>query len=295
MKNCILLFLTFFISYSQERTVTDTIYGTENKNTTLFFPSPIKKAITGSENFVFGYDEENPSSIGIFKASAGQESNMLVITENGNIFSFVVRYQNDIKKANYFISNAMAVGNEKGNFIKKSEKENRSTATNTATDNTVAPVSVNDYEQDYATDSIANYKNICRKEIEKAPFYNRIYGAKDNIMVKLKSISYIKNDLYFTLILKNDSPLDYDINYLNIYLNSKNKKRNTTSQTINYQYKFAYNLPQKLYAGKTSEVVFVYNKFSINEKKILLVEMAEVNGERTVTLEIPNTLINNPK
>lgn len=288
MIRYILLFIPFCFSFSQERIVSDTIYGAENKNISLFFSNPIKKAITGSDTFFFAYDQETPSSIGILKASPGPESNLLVITDNGYIYSFIIRYQQDIKKSNYFISNSMAVGNEKGSFIKKEEKEKKDS-------NVISAVSVNDYEEDTANDSIANYKKNCRKEIEKEPFYNRIYGAKDNIMVKLKSISYINNDLYFTLILTNNSPLDYDINYLNFYINSKNKNRKTTSQTINYKYKFAYNVPQKLFAGKTSEAVFVYNKFSINENKILLIEMAEVNGERTVLLEIPNSFINNPK
>lgn len=288
MIRYILLFIPFCFCYSQERIVSDTIYGAENKNISLFFSNPIKKAITGSDTFFFAYDQETPSSIGILKASPGPESNLLVITDNGYIYSFIIRYQQEIKKSSYFISNTMAVGNEKGSFIKKPEKEKKD-------NNVISAVSVNDYEEDTANDSIANYKKICRKEIEKEPFYNRIYGAKDNIMVKLKSISYINNDLYFTLILTNNSPLDYDINYLNFYINSKNKSRKTTSQTINYKYKFAYNVPQKLFAGKNSEAVFVYNKFSINENKILLIEMAEVNGERTVLLEIPNSFINNPK
>ncbi len=262
------------ITKAQSRIITDTIYGTENKNTTLFFPSPIKKAITGSENFVFGYNEETPSTIGIFKAAAGEESNMLVITENGNIFSFLVRYQKDLKKTNYFITDNMAVGNEKTNNIKKSEKETLN-------------------HQVIQKDSLDIYTKISKEEISKITYYNRIYGAKDKIIVQLKNIRYYNDDLYFTLLLKNNSSLDYDINYLNFYLNSQNKKRTTTSQSIIYKHKFSYMLPKKIEAGEVKQVVFVFDKFSINEKKILVVELSEINGEREVTLEIPNIFINN--
>jgi hypothetical protein len=96
------------------------------------------------------------------------------------------------------------------------------------------------------------------------------------------------------LILKNNSTLDYDINYLNWYLNSQNKKRNTTSQSIIYKYKYSYNFPKKIEAGQSKEVVFIFDKFSINEKKILVVELTEINGEREVYLEIPNAYILNP-
>jgi hypothetical protein len=266
------------IAKAQNRIISDTIYGTDNKNTTLFFPNPIKKAITGNENFYFGYNEETPSTIGIFKATEGLESNLLVITDNGNIFSFIVRYKKDIGKANYFITNDIAVGNEKNNTIKKSVKE------------TAAKY---DSESERKNDSISVFDKTAKEELAKGIYYNRIYGTKDKIVVQLKNIRYFNNELYFTLILKNNSSLDYDINYLNWYLNSQNKKRNTTSQSIVYKYKYSYNFPKKIEPGESKQVVFVFDKFSINEKKLLVVELTEINGERDVFLEIPNTFINN--
>ena len=110
----------------------------------------------------------------------------------------------------------------------------------------------------------------------------------------MKNLTYINNELYFTISLQNVSTLDYDINYLNFYITSRNKKRNTTTQTIPYKYQYVHNLPSKIRASETIDVVFVYQKFSINENKILLIEMTEDNGEREVKLEIPNTFINNP-
>ena len=66
---------------------------TGNKNTTLIFSNPIKNAIVGSDNFMFAFNKDNYGKIGILKGSPGEESNLLVITENGNIFSFTVRYK----------------------------------------------------------------------------------------------------------------------------------------------------------------------------------------------------------
>jgi hypothetical protein len=97
------------------------------------------------------------------------------------------------------------------------------------------------------------------------------------------------------LILENDSTLDYDINYLNFYTVSKNKKRNTVTQKIPYEAKYIHNMPTRIGAKQKQEVVFVYSKFTINENKSLLIELTEENGERVVELEIPNTFVNNPK
>ena len=160
--------------------------------------------------------------------------------------------------------------------------------------NVVEAITVNNYEISNTSDSTSFYKAYCLKELGKASFYNRIYGTKDKIFVKLKNLTYINNELYFTISLQNVSTLDYDINYLNFYITSRNKKRNTTTQTIPYKYQYVHNLPSKIRASETIDVVFVYQKFSINENKILLIEMTEDNGEREVKLEIPNTFINNP-
>jgi hypothetical protein len=296
------LCITFSIKGQQKPIENIILYSTSNKNTTLFFSNPIKNGIVGNENFTFGYNKENYGKIGILKSTPGEESNLLVITENGNIFSFIIRYKKDIDKINYFINDSLAIGNESGNVykespVKKLNQRVEKIITPKISDVSISEaVTVNSYEKDEeeSKDATKLYEKICLGEIDKPIFYNRIYGTKDKITVKLKNIRYLKNELYLTVILKNESTLDYDINYLNFYITSRNKKKNTASQTIPYKSKYIHNLPTKIKAGQNIEVVYVYQKFSINENKILLIEMTEDNGERIVKLEIPNTFINNP-
>ena len=294
------VFFSFLVGNSQNNVPEEIIiYSTSNKNVNLFFPSSIKSAIVGNSNFTFGYSKENNSNIGILKAKPGEESNLLVITDNGNIYSFIIRYSKEIKQLNYFIKNTMSIGNESAEDIEQidnneaiNKREVKSIAKEPS--NVVEAITVNNYEISNTSDSTSFYKAYCLKELGKASFYNRIYGTKDKIFVKLKNLTYINNELYFTISLQNVSTLDYDINYLNFYITSRNKKRNTTTQTIPYKYQYVHNLPSKIHASETIDVVFVYQKFSINENKILLIEMTEDNGEREVKLEIPNTFINNP-
>lgn len=303
MKNFYFMLVVLLVSISifgQEKPVEEfVIYANSTKNSSLIFPTPIKKAVVGSENFKFGYNKTELSNIGILKATLGEESNLLIITENGNIFSFVIRYKKDNNLLTYFIKENMAVGNEKGNIVlsetpekQKSEKESVAKPNNMG--RVVDAITVNNFQTQTVNDTTHVYKKLCLGEIDKPIFYNRIYGTKDKVTVKLKNISYLENELYFTVILKNESTLDYDINYLNFYITSRNKKKNTTTQTIPYKSKYIHNLPTKIKAGENIEVVYVYQKFSINENKILLIEMTEDNGERNVKLEIPNTFINNP-
>ena len=295
-----LVWLIAISTFGQEKPVEEfVIYANSTKYSSVIFPTPIKKAVVGNGNFKFGYSTTEISNIGILKATEGEESNLLIITENGNIFSFIIRYKKDNDLITYIIKENMAVGNEKGTIvlnknveIKKSEKESAAKPTNTV--KVVDGITVNNFQTQTPDDTANLYEKLSLIELGKAIFYNRIYGTKNKITVKLKNISYVENELYFTLILKNDSTLDYDINYINFYITSRNKKKNTTIQTIPYKSKYIHNLPTKIKSGEDIEVVYVYQKFSINENKILLVEMTEDNGERIVKLEIPNTFINNP-
>ena len=283
------------------------IYCTSNKNTNLFFSSAIKSGIVGNSNFTFGYSSNGDSKIGILKATPGAESNLLVITSNGNIYSFIVRYKPEISMLNYFVKDNMAIGNESGSVVfedgsgqqltKGEEKVVKAESEPEIKAKSVDAIKVNNYESSTVASSANDTNKLqstANKEIEKPVFYNRIYGSKNKITIKLKNISYIDNELYFTLVLSNESTLDYDINYLNFYIISRNKNRNTVSQTIPYEALYIHNNPTKILAKEETEVVFVYKKFTINENKILLVELTEDNGERTVKLEIPNTFINNP-
>lgn len=301
MKNIYLLILILgssCFSFSQDKQSEDiVIYSTSNKNTNLFFTNSIKSAIVGNSNFTVGYSKEKNSNIAILKSVPGEESNLLVITENGNIFSFIIRHKSEIQRLNYFIKDFMAVGNESGEINSSVLEPTTQSKKTLIQDDIVEPITVNNYEENNNSsrnDSLNNYKENSLKELNKPLFYNRIYGVKDKVYVKLKNITYVNNELYFTIILKNESTLDYDINYLNFYITSRNKKRNTTTQTIPYKYEYVENLPTRIPANETLELVYIFQKFSINENKILLVEMTEINGERSVKLEIPNTFINNP-
>ncbi|GAA6774031.1 hypothetical protein AAGS39_48070 [Flavobacterium sp. CGRL2] len=206
---------------------------------------------------------------------------------------------------NYFVKDNMAIGNESGSVVFEDGtgqqltkgEEKVSNAEPEPKSKIVESIKVNNYESTTVAPSSNDSNKLqstANKEIEKPVFYNRIYGSKNKVTIKLKNISYVDNELYFTLVLSNESTLDYDINYLNFYIISRNKNRNTVAQTIPYEALYIHNNPTKILAKEETEVVFVYKKFTINENKILLVELTEDNGERTVKLEIPNTFINNP-
>ena len=83
------LIITSAFMEAQTSTTLDTIYANDTKNVALFFPEPIRQGITGSENFVFTYNREKEQYFGLLQAKQGKESNLLVINNNGSIFSYM--------------------------------------------------------------------------------------------------------------------------------------------------------------------------------------------------------------
>ena len=116
MKNQLLvipfLFVSIFIN-AQNMIVMDTIYANNYKNVALFFPQPIRQGITGAENFVFTYNREKEQYLGLLQAAPGTESNLLTITNDGQVYAYILKYADELPKLNYFIPEVKSIGNEK--------------------------------------------------------------------------------------------------------------------------------------------------------------------------------------
>ena len=107
-----LLFLTHSILTAAQQPL-DTIYANEHKNVTLFFSNPIRQGITGADHFIFSYNMEKQQYFGLLQATPGTESNLLTITDDGQVYSYILKYAQKLNKLNYFIFEKESIGNEK--------------------------------------------------------------------------------------------------------------------------------------------------------------------------------------
>src|SRR5680860_390344 len=89
-----------------------TIFTNEKDAVALFFPNPISQALTGSENFTFSYNRDNPQHVGVVQGNRGNRSNLLVITENGDVYSYRLAYGKVLDTLNYFVAGTDRIGNE---------------------------------------------------------------------------------------------------------------------------------------------------------------------------------------
>ena len=81
-----------------------TLYASDHYNTLVVFPSAIKQAVAGSDDFLFSYNTDQPQKFGLLKGRPGKESNLIVITGEGTIYSFVLKYRDSLARFNYVVS-----------------------------------------------------------------------------------------------------------------------------------------------------------------------------------------------
>ena len=275
MKAIILITSLFFfaLAKAQTHTALDTIYANDTKNVALFFPEPIRQGITGSDNFVFTYNREKEQYFGLLQAKPGKESNLLVININGSIFSYIVRYKKQLSKLNYFIPVSNSIGNEK-------------------------PVLTDSIQVVISEKNIDNrtyyYQKFCSYLLNRNQRVGRIKKRNQDIVLNVENVVFDKEELYFVIQIKNNSSMDYDLNFLNLSIETRQTGKKKSLQSLHQEPIYKHHLPSKIAEGKTVRFIYVLPKFSLSSDRRAILELNENDGERNIKLNISHRYINNP-
>ncbi|HEA30023.1 MAG TPA: DUF4138 domain-containing protein [Leeuwenhoekiella sp.] len=270
----ILAFILAITKASAQQSVTlDTIDANDQKNVALFFPEPIRQGITGSDNFVFTYNRNKEQYFGLLQAKPGMESNLLVVNRNGSVFSYIVRYKKQLDRLNYFIPKSKSIGNEKP-IVDDSAKVNVS---KTALGN-----------------EVYYHQKFCSYLLDRKQRIGQIKKRNEGIVLSVVNIVFDKEELYFVIQIENKSTLDYDLNFLKLSFETRQKGKKKSLQRLYQEPIFKYNLPSKVAENKTVRLVYVLPKFSISNDRRAVLELNEKNGERNLKLKISHRFINNP-
>lgn len=287
------------------------LYFNPRKNVAVFFPEKIRQALTGSENVTFTYNTADPQFFGILKGIKSGDSNLLVITTDGQIYSFLLRYQYDIPNQNYFIQKDESIGNENPQITQLQNEVREDIADNDQ-----------DYEPIFESRNYdPNFSDFETVDFRKTPkdtaylYYNKdridymkrfssnltglvktngISDQNNDIKLSLLAIHYKYNEMYFVIEVENNSGVDYDVNLLDISVANNRKKRRKSAQTILKKPVFTYQLLSRIPRKSVKRIVYVLPKFSINKEKKVIIELNEFGGERNITLDVPMNVINNP-
>lgn len=275
MKSTVQILIIAMVSImatAQNQILLDTIYANDTKTVALFFPEPIRQGITGSENFVFSYNKEKEQYFGLLQATPGNGSNLLVISKDGSIFSYIVSYKEHLSKLNYFVSVSESIGNEKPQDTLKSDHEKK------VFDN---------FKFNY-------YQEFCAYLLNQKQRLGFIREKDNGIILSIENIVFDREELYVVIKIENTSSLDYDLNYLNLSINTRKKGKKKSLQSLIKEPLYVHNLPDKISENGVERIVIVLSKFSISNERVVVLELDEKDGERNVKLSIPHQTINNP-
>ncbi|MEX0316127.1 MAG: DUF4138 domain-containing protein [Allomuricauda sp.] len=260
MKTIILITITLFTNLVVAQQTLDTIYANDKKNVALFFPEPIRQGITGTSNFVFTYNREKEQYFGLLQATPGTESNLLTVTKNGQVYSYILKYKEQLPKLNYFITTKESIGSERPVILKQNS--------------IVQPSDRIDYFKKFSNHLLkSNFGSIATKR-------------RKDIKLQLQKMVYNASEVYLVLEIKNKSEINFEVDYLNIYRVNGNKKRKTSYQRLLIQTDYKFEMPNTIEVGQSHRFVYVLSKFVLGDDEKLQIDLKEKKGGRKVVLKI---------
>lgn len=233
---------------------------TFNKTTNLIFPYAIKSVDRGSSDILVQRVRGIDNILQLKAAKLGfEETNLTVVTADGKLYSYNLDYSDSPEVFNIRFGD--------------SAKINQEAFFSTGTIN----------ELQMRTDA----EIVIREKKNVNGIKNRSYGVK----VQMEGIFIHDNVLYCRIRLQNNTNINYGIDQLRFYIRDQKRSKRTATQELEVK---------PLYIkGDTSEVigqaenlfVFALPKFTIPDKKFLIIEIMEKSGGRNLKLIIGNKTI----
>lgn len=231
---------------------------TYSKTTQIAFPSAITSIDLGSKDIIV---DKAVGVENILKVKANtknfEETNLSVITNDGNLYSFLVNYTNNPSYLNIRLNNADA---------KTSPQVDASPVL--SSEESIAR---------YASKSFITRRNIHGVSDEAAQMVLRLDGF------------YVKENIMFCrLTFRNYSNINYDVDQFRIYIRDQKRAKRTATQEIEIYPLYILGDTSTI-RGKTKENwVIAVPKFTIPDKKTLFIEIMERNGGRHLELRVKN-------
>ncbi len=239
------------------------------KTVHILFPSSIKYVDLGNENIIAAVADEAPNVLRVKAALPfEQETNMAVITDNGNYYSFNIQFCEEPEKLSI----------EMQNFFSDGNAYNRP--------NNMLDIFLSELEGENPKQVVLIMKAIYDGNMR---FIKHIGSQRFGIQYYLKGIYSHNNMLYFFTEIRNTTNVAYNVDYLNFTINDKQVLNRTTTQEQSLKPVRAKNFVMRI-APNTSELtVLAFPIFTIPESKVLRFDLHEKNGGRHQMFQFGNT------
>ena len=242
---------------------------TYDKTVHVIFPSPIKYVDLGSTNLIAGKADgaENVIRVKAARKHFRNETNMSVITGDGNFYTFNVKYADE----------PLLLNVEMCDFIHDGETVNRP--------NNAMEI----YLQELGSESPRLVRLIMKSVHKQDKRRIKHIGCKRfGVRFLLKGLYAHGDLLYFHTEVRNATHVPFDVDFVTFKIVDRKIVRRTAMQEQVIYPLRAFNYVTRVEGKKDERTVFALPKFTIPDDKKLVVEMYEKQGGRHQIFEVDN-------
>ena len=222
---------------------------TTGKTTTLVFPAPIRHVDRGRAEVLVQQVRESRNLLMVKAAVAGfPETNLSVVTGDGQLYSFLVRYDSLPQKLVYQLGAEVTFENQP----------------------------LNDR-------ALAAYRLML---LDNGRQLRGIQDREAGLEWQLNGIYSQGAVLFLHLALFNHSAIDFDLHFLKLYLRDAAHRRRTARQERELTPLASPDLPRKVAAGCSTAMVLALPRFVLPARQYLALEAGEKGGGRLLQLKV---------
>ena len=245
----------------------DTLYVNDTHNLMLVFPKPIQQAVTGHPNYSFGHEGNSGMRLGLIQGHPGPDSNLLVLTSEGQAYSFYLEYREQLATSHRFVQVGESIGNISTQAVMDPGPEAKKETTSSFS----------------KMDSI-HFGKACACFLKKSNGSSLKSKRKDGVILRLKAIRYFGKEVYLVMELENRSKIDFEVDFVEVFKEQGNPGRKSSYQKTKMDPLFLYQMPIVVPIGQKKRFVHVLPKFTLGDNEKVLVELREKGGGRRLVL-----------
>ena len=240
---------------------------TYEKTVHIIFPAPVKYVDLGNTNLVAGKADgaENVLRVKAAVRNFTEETNMSVITEDGDFFSFNVKYMDE----------PLLLNIEMCDFIHDGEAVNRP--------NNAMDIYLTELENESPRLVRLIMKSVYRDNKRRI---RHIGSKRFGVQFLLKGLYTHGDLLYFHTEVKNGTHVPFDVDFVSFKIVDKKIMKRTAMQEQAVYPLRAYHFITRVDGKKKERSVFALPKFTLPDDKKLVVELAEKQGGRHQAFEV---------
>lgn len=134
-----------------------------------------------------------------------------------------------------------------------------------------------------------NHKNNHYKKfgdyLLKFDYHTIASKRKNGMILRLKNMMYHNSKVYLVFEIKNNSGIDFEIDFLNVYRTNGNKRRKSSFQKLQINALYQYKRPSIVVDKQYKRFVYVMPKFVLEGNETLQIELKELKGNRTMQIK----------